>query len=146
MRQTQQLELDKNKNKIKQLFDDKKSGYNVMTLDGVELVTYKGKIYVLAGLRKHTIEWYHYFMNHPGGEQLYKTLNKVCYWKGMSTQCTNFCKRCNVCQQFNSQKRQYGQLPPQTVGELVSWDTVHVDLISPYSLTAKQFWPQGKIQ
>ena len=143
---TQQLELNKTKNKIKQLLNDKKSGYNVMTIDGIELVTYEGRIYVPTALRNRTMTWYHYFMNHPGGEQLYKTLNKVCYWKGMATQCANFCKRCSVYQQFKSRKRKYGQLPPRTVGELVPWDTVHVDLIGPYSLTAKQFQPHGKIQ
>ena len=146
VRRTQQYELNKNKNNIKQLLNDKKSGYNVITLNDVELITFEGKIYVPLALRKRTMEWYHYFMNHPGGERLYKTLNKVCYWKGMSTQCSNFCKKCSVCQKFKSRKRKYGQLPPQIIGELVPWDTVHVDLIGPYSLTANQNQPHGGIK
>ncbi len=145
VRRTQQKELNKRNNKLQQLIDDKKSGYNIITLDGVELVTFEGRIYVPTSLRQRTMEWYHHFMNHPRGERLYKTLNKVCYWKGMATQCSNLCKRCSVCQKFKSRKRKYGQLPPRNVGELVPWDTVHIDLIGPYSLTAKQFQPQGKI-
>ena len=145
VRRTQQKELNKRNNKLQKLIDDKKSGYIIITLEGVELVTFEGKIYVPISLRQRTMEWYHHYMNHPGGERLYKTLNKVCYWKGMATQCNNLCKKCSVCQQFKSRKRKYGQLPPRNVGELVPWDTVHVDLIGPYSLTAKQFQPQGKI-
>ena len=146
VRRTQQIELNKNKSKIKQYLNDKKSGYVIQTLNNVKLVTVEGRIYVLASLQKRTMEWYHYFMNHPGGERLFQTLNKVFYWKGMKTQCLDFCKKCPVCWKFKSPKRKYGQLPPRTVGEQVPWDTVHVDLIGPYSLTAKQFQPQGHIK
>ena len=115
-------------------------------LEGVELITYKGKIYVPLALRHSTIEWYHYFMNHPGRERLYKTLATICYWKGISTQCNTYCRRCHVCQKFKSQKRKYGHLPPRNVEPQVPWNTVHVDLVGPYSLMAKQSQPQGDIK
>jgi hypothetical protein len=146
VRRTQQIELNQTNSKLKKLLNDKKSGYKVMTLNNVELVVNEGKIYVPISLRLRTMEWYHHFMNHPGGERLYKTLNKVCYWKGISTQCITFCRKCKVCQQFKKRQRKYGQLPPKNIGKLVPWDTVHVDLIGPYYLTAKQFQPQGIIK
>ena len=49
-----------------------------------------------------------------------------------------------MCQEFKLRKLKYGQLPPQNVGEQVPWDTVHIDLVGPYSLTAKQLQPEGK--
>ena len=40
-------------------------------------------------------------------------------------------------------KRKYGKLPPKNVGDLIPWQTVHVDLIGPYSITAEQLQPDG---
>ena len=144
VRKTQQNELNKNK-KLKQLLDDKTSGYNITTLDNVEIITYEDRIYVPQKLQKRTLEWYHHFLNHPGGDRLYKTLNRVCYWKGMASQATSFCRRCPECQKHKPRKRKYGHLPPRNVGPLIPWNTVHTDLIGPYSLTAKQFQPDGSI-
>jgi hypothetical protein len=39
----------------------------------------------------------------------------------------------------------YGLLPPKEIGELKPWHTVHVDLIGPYTVTAKQQQPAKKI-
>ena len=118
----------------------------MITLEGVDIVTYEGKIYVPKSLRKRTIEWYHHFLNHPGGDRLFKTINRVCYWKGMASECTSFCRRCAECQKHKPRKRKYGHLPPKIVGDLVPWHTVHTDLICPYSLTAKQNQPNGTIE
>ena len=104
---------------------------------------HEDKIYVPSALRKRTLEWYHYYLNHPGGERLYKTLNRVCYWKGMTYQVTRFCERCPDCQKHKPRKRKYGQLPPKNVGELVPWSTVHVNLIGPYSIDAQQSQPDS---
>ena len=109
------------------------------------MVTYEDKIYVPQSLRRRTLEWYHHFLNHPGGDRLYHTLNTVCYWKGMSTQAATLCKRCDECQRHKPRKRKYGKLPARSVGELVPWQTVHTDLIGPYSITAKQFQTDGSI-
>jgi hypothetical protein len=86
VQKAQQQELNKTNNKLKQIVKDKKSGCNKMILDGVELITYEDRIYVPVKLRKRTLEWYHHFLNHPGVERLFKTINKVCYWKGMASQ------------------------------------------------------------
>ena len=145
VRRRQQIELNQN-NKLQKLINDKKSGYNVTTLEGVEIIAFENKIYVPVVLRQRTMSWYHYYLNHPGGERLYKTLNRVCYWKGMANQCTLFCRRCSDCQKHKPRKRKYGQLPPRNVGRLVPWETVHTDLIGPYSLTTKQYQPDGSIQ
>ena len=145
VRDRTQKELNAVGSKLKKLVNDKKSGYNINTIDNVELVTYEDKIYVPQSLRRRTLEWYHHFLNHPGGDRLYHTLNTVCYWKGMSTQAAAFCKRCDECQRHKPRKRKYGKLPARSVGELVPWQTVHTDLIGPYAITAKQFQTDGSI-
>ena len=87
MQRIQNIELNKSNSKLKQLVNDKTSNYNVMELDGFQLIIYEGNIYVPVALRQRTIECYHHFLNHPGGGRLYKTLNKECYWKGMAVEC-----------------------------------------------------------
>ena len=114
-----------------------------MELDGHQLVGYEGRLYVPVALRQHTIEWYHHYLNHPGGERLYKTLNKVCYWKGMASQCITFCKKCPECQKHKPRRTKYGHVPPKNVGTLVPWDTVHTDLIGPYTVTTNQYQVDG---
>ena len=42
-------------------------------------------------------------------------------------------------------KCKYGHLLTKIVGDLQLWHTVHVDLIGPYSLSAKKQLPDGKI-
>ena len=124
----------------------KKSGYNIMTFENVEIIAYQNCIYVPSSLRRRTIDWYHYFLNHPGGDRLYHTLAKICYWKGIASQRGSFCRHCPDCQKFKSRKRKYGHVPPRNFGDLVPWETVHVDLVGPYSLKTKQFQPDGSIQ
>ena len=98
VRKRVQTELNAVNSPLKKLINDKKSGYNINTIDNVELVTYEDKIYVPKSLHCKTLEWYHDYLNHPGGDRLYHTLQMVCYWKGMLTQAANFCKRCDDCQ------------------------------------------------
>ena len=145
VRRRQNIELNQRNSKLKELVNDKKSDYCVTTIDDVELVTYQGKIYVPPPLRRRTLEWYHHFLNHPGGDRLYNTLKTVCYWKGMASQANSLCKRCNECQRHKPRKRKYGQLPSRMVGDLIPWETVHVDLIGPYSVRANQFQTDGSI-
>ena len=146
VRKVQQQELKRKNSTLKQAINDKDSGLHIITLDNVEIVAFKNRIYVPRSLRQRTIEWYHHYLNHPGGERLYKTIAKIGYWKGMTTQCNTFCRKCPECQKFKSRKRKYGHVPPKNVGTLTPWDTVHVDLIGPYSITAKQDQPDGSIQ
>ena len=35
----------------------------------------EGKFYAPVALRQRTMEWYHHFLNHPGGERLYNNNN-----------------------------------------------------------------------
>ena len=39
-----------------------------------------------------------------------------------------FDKKSNTCQQFKKRKTIYGHLPTNNIAELITWDTVHVDL------------------
>jgi transposase InsO family protein len=96
-------------------------------------------------MRKSILNWYHYMLNHPGGDRLGNTIKQNCYWKGLSNQAKQYVKTCQVCQQ-HKRKRKYGHVPAKTIQDLVPWRTVHIDLIGPYSITAKQSQTEGKIK
>jgi hypothetical protein len=72
---------------------------------------YEDKIYVPQSLRGHTLDWYHYYLNHPDGNHLANTLLQVCYWKGLTHQAKQFARACQQCQKFKKRKARYGLLP-----------------------------------
>ena len=81
----QNIELNKRNSKLsKNLLEDKDFDYNKQVIDDVELIFYKNKIYVPQCLRM--LDWYHLYLNHPGGDWLAKTLTEVCYWEGLANQ------------------------------------------------------------
>ena len=50
-----QKELNEVNSTLKKLINDKKSGYNINTIDNVELVTYEDKIYVPKSVEQRTL-------------------------------------------------------------------------------------------
>ena len=50
-----------------------------------------------------------------------------------------------MCQWFKNRKTLYGRLQPKKTAELKSWDSVHVDLIGPYSKSIRQHKTGGAI-
>ena len=54
-------------------------------------------------------------------------------------------KTCKTCQQFKNRKTLYGHLPPNNTEELKTWDSLHVDLIGPYSKSISKQQPGGAI-
>ena len=137
----QDLELNIRNSKLKAFIEDSKSGYYYDFIEDMKLILYKGKIYVPESLRGRTLGWYHHYLNHPGGDRLANTLSTVCYWKGLTSQAKGFCKKCNKCQVSKKRKVRYGHLPPQNKGTLIPWETVHVDLIGPYTVKVNQEQP-----
>ena len=145
IRVEQGKELSRTKSKLKSLIRDKESGYYLDEVDGVQLIMHDKRIYIPESLRESALNWYHHYLNHPGGDRLGNTIRQTCYWKGLSNQAKQHVKTCKVCQQ-HKKKRKYGLLPAKKIEELVPWETVHIDLIGPYSVTAKQIQPGGSIK
>ena len=111
----------------------------------VEIICYDSKLYVPQSLRRHMLDWYHFYLNHLGGSRLATTIRGVCYCKGLVTQAEMFAKTCKICQQFKKINTIYENLPPKNIAELKPWDTVHVYLIVPYSKSIRQHQPGGTV-
>ena len=70
----QTIELNRTKSKLKKALQDKESPYNYQQIEGFEIVMYENQIYVPTRLRRRTLEWYHHYLEHPGGDRLADTL------------------------------------------------------------------------
>ena len=70
----QSIELEMRHSKLKALLEDKTSGYGYGEIEGFNLITHKGKMYVPQSLRGRTLGWYHHYLCHPGGDRLANTL------------------------------------------------------------------------
>ena len=89
--------------------------------------------------------FYHEYLCHPGGDRLAATLKQIVYWKGMTSQSKDFCRRCKVCQKFKKRKVRYGHVPPKIISEeMQPWKEVNTDLVGPYKITAFQEQPGQK--
>ena len=105
----------------------------MQALNSVEIIFYDRKIYVPQSLYRRVLDWYHFYLNHPGGSRLAKKIREVCYWKDLVMQEELFANTCKTCQQVKKRNTIYRHLPPKKIEELKPWYLVHVDLIGPYS-------------
>ena len=55
VRDQTQKELNAVNSTFKKIINDKKSGYNIKTIDNIEVVTYEDKLYVPKSLRRRTL-------------------------------------------------------------------------------------------
>ena len=117
----------------------------MQALDNVKIICYDIKIYVPQSMCRRVLDWYHFYLNRPGGSRLAKTILEVCYWKGLFKQAEMFAKTCNIFQQLKNRKTLYGHLPPKNISELKPLYLVHVDLIGPYSNSIRQQHPGGTV-
>ena len=122
------------------------SQWDYQDVEGVKLIHYCKRIYVPKTLRKRTLEWYHHYLCHPGGDRLAATLAQVCTWRGIVSQARTYCRRCSACQKYKKRSTKYGHLPSKEVESLDPWNTVCVDLIGPYSLKAKIRMTDGTLK
>ena len=145
--QREQEKEKKNPKSWLQIAEQKKlSGYTVEEIDDFLIFCHEGKIYVPEILRGRTLDWYHYFLEHPGGDRLSQTIGSIAYWPGLHHQAKQYAKRCKVCQTFKKRKIKYGKLPPKIVEDFIPWHTVHIDLIGPYRKQAHQEQLDGTIK
>ena len=104
--------------------------FSTTKLEGVEVITYQGKIYIPSQLQQRVVAWYHEYLAHPGESRTEATIRQTCTWPNLRSHVQTFCKTCHTCQLFKKQRKRYGHLPPKEAEEL-PWSRVNVDLIGP---------------
>jgi hypothetical protein len=123
--------------KDKELLSLSKShpAYFTKTLEGVELIMFKDKVFVPHDLRHQVIAWYHDMLCHPGHQRTLLTIQQHFIWPGMSAQIETYVRSCPECQIYKNQRKSYGFLPAKEA-EVLPWHTVCVDLVGPYRVQA----------
>ena len=115
----------------------KNKEYKLKTIEGKELVTYRGKIYIPTSLRTRIMYWYHTYLLHPGATRMLNTINATMFWHGMRVHVDNYVKTCHICQLTKKQQKKYGHLAPKKA-EVTPWKRVNVILIGPYTIQTKK--------
>ena len=68
-------------------------------VDDIEIVVNDSKIIVVSvSLQREILDWYHYYLIHPGKHRMTETLTSVFYWKGMHKDVQNYVRKCPNCQ------------------------------------------------
>jgi hypothetical protein len=138
LQQEQQKELRQRNGKLKAKLDAADSSFYRTAFDKVNLIMYQDRIYIPHSICDRVLEWFHHYLNHPGGDRLGNTIAGCCCWKGLMNDTKKHVKRCKICNEFKPNHMKYGKLPPKIMEELKQWDTVHVDLIGPYLVLMNQ--------
>ena len=111
--------------------------FAIRVIDGDEVLVYKRhRLVVPAALQSRIIQWYHYYLMHPGQTRLYETLAATMFWPLMESQVRAHTKKCKLCQLGKRRRHKYGHLPPKE-SEIIPWRCVCVDLIGPYTIKGK---------
>ena len=116
---------------LKRLRD--KPGYSDTVLEGSDLITYKGRIYIPHALRSSIVEWYHSMLGHPGVKRTAATIIQHLIWPGLHAEVEQYVARCEACQLYKKQKKKYGHLPVKDI-ESHPWRILCVDLVGPYTV------------
>ena len=92
--------------------------FSTTKLEGVEVITYQGKICIPVQLQQRVIAWYHEYLVHPGESQTEATIRQTCTWPNLRSHVQTFCKTCRTCQLFKKKRKRYGHLPAKEAEEL----------------------------
>ena len=92
--------------------------------------------------------WYHFYLNHLGGERLTNTIKQICYWKCITNQARQFTKCCKECQNHKKRASRYGKILPKNIAEneMKPWKMVHIDLIGLYIVKLNLTQPGGAVK
>jgi hypothetical protein len=84
-------------------------------------------------LQRHTVFWYHHYLQHQGHTHLEETMKATMYWKGVRSTIWLITTSCRSCQVNKKLKLKYRHLPSKIV-ITIPWRVLCVDLIGPYTL------------
>jgi hypothetical protein len=111
-------------------------GLDVRLIDDTFVVCKDDRTIIPKSLQRHTVLWYHHYLQHPEHSRHEETMKATMYWKGMRTSIWSITKSCRACQVNKKWKLKYGHLLPRTV-ITVPWRALCDDLIGPYTLKGK---------
>jgi transposase InsO family protein len=120
---------------LKKSLERSKKAYGVIKLEGVDLLTFEGKIIVPKKLQGRIVSWYHHYLAHvPGQSRLEATIRQNFIWPTLRQDVHRFVRTCQQCQLYKKPRKKYGHLPPKEAETSEPWNRVNVDLIGPLTV------------
>ncbi len=99
-------------NELKQRSTKSKSqNFNTKTIEGVEVITYQGKIYIPIQLQQRVVAWYHEYLAHPGESRTEAIIRQTCTWPKLRSHVETFCKTRRTCQLFKKNGKSMDTYP-----------------------------------
>ena len=74
---------------------------------------------------------------HPGMNCTEETIRQHFWWPKMREMINDYVEKCDICQRFKKQKKNYGHLPPKDA-EAIPWQILCVDLVGSYTIQQKK--------
>jgi Integrase zinc binding domain len=108
--------------------------YNIIHIDGIPIIYWKGKIVVGSDLFQEILDWYHVNLNHPGQDRTYKIISTTFYTKNMEAQVQTYVNTCQICKKSKLPTKKYGLLP-EPDSQFTPWEVIQMDLFGPWSFT-----------
>jgi len=95
-----QIDERKNSTEFRKYFMANRSDFSYRMINGQEILFLRECMYVPKVLREKVVNWYHFFLCHPGSSRLYNTLKLNLEWPGMASRCVEHTRTCDVCQRY----------------------------------------------
>jgi transposase InsO family protein len=100
------------------------------------LIVHNDKIVIPKSLQVRAVEWYHWYLCHPGETRTEQTIRQHFWWNNLRTTVHTVCKTCDKCQRTKKTHKKYGHLPEKQA-EVEPWEILCIDLIGPYTINRK---------
>ena len=66
------------RHQLREYVSDHRSPYTETKLNGEHVILYKDKLYIPKALQERVVNWYHWFLWHPGSTRLAKNIQQAC--------------------------------------------------------------------
>ena len=97
-------------NELQHAIQKGKKEYRTKDLEGSKVVFYKGKIVIPKPLRQRIIDWYHFYLCHPGVTRMEATLRQTMIWPKMRENIHRTVRHCREYQLCKKWKKKYGKV------------------------------------
>ena len=84
-----------------------------------ELIVRFDKIVIPKSLQSRTVEWYHYYLCHPGETRTEQTIRQHFWWNNLRDTVHTVCKTCDTCQRTKKTNMKCIQLAYQPFPHLL---------------------------
>ncbi len=135
---TRIMNAQRNDREIQRRISSGKLASRIATIkiDGGDVLTIDGKVWVPKAMQERIIEWYHCNLQHTGINRTVNLISQVFDWKGLRPMVEKYVNSCDSCQRNKmTTKKSYGKiLLVPALRNKDPWEVVHIDCCGPWKV------------